>query len=377
MKRKYSTKLGLTMTAVLGTMACQSQAQEVRLVVDSVTELQQTSPEPGSEDEIYFNLLGVDGQQHPIQMPQIHPTGYDHWDLSVGRTISSLPLYEGYLANGTQAKFVLTMREADGGFLQAITSVFQVAAGGALALFGSPAAGLSQVVSGGLSFISHLTGDNDQNLGTIAITTEPTNGVLSTQFANVKDTTTPSTGDNEYSFTTVGGGGIFSVRLHLEYNSVPVPMIRSYNNTTGGVSLCMDVPGASTADMVQIQQYAPCHGGPDQRWLVLHQIPSDSTSPVSIVSANSGKCLDVRGASVADGAAIQQYTCHGGPDQQWVIKTFGLPSGYSMLQNVSSSKCIDVPSASRNSGVLLQQFTCGAAGRFGQFPSNQTWAIHP
>jgi hypothetical protein len=39
--------------------------------------------------------------------------------------------------------------------------------------------------------------------------------------------------------------------------------------------------------------------------------------PRTIVAAHSGKCLDVRDVSLADGARIQQWTCHGGANQQW------------------------------------------------------------
>ena len=38
-----------------------------------------------------------------------------------------------------------------------------------------------------------------------------------------------------------------------------------------------------------------------------------------LVNVNSGKDLDVTGASTADSAPVIQYTDHGGTNQQWTI----------------------------------------------------------
>ena len=37
----------------------------------------------------------------------------------------------------------------------------------------------------------------------------------------------------------------------------------------------------------------------------------------TVINVNSGKCLDVVGASTADQANVQQFTCHGGNNQKW------------------------------------------------------------
>lgn len=41
-----------------------------------------------------------------------------------------------------------------------------------------------------------------------------------------------------------------------------------------------------------------------------------------MINTGSGKCLDVRDASTADGARLRQWTCHNGPAQ-----TFRLVAG--------------------------------------------------
>ncbi|MEY2116487.1 RICIN domain-containing protein [Rhodanobacter sp. FW106-PBR-R2A-1-13] len=34
---------------------------------------------------------------------------------------------------------------------------------------------------------------------------------------------------------------------------------------------------------------------------------------------HSGQCLDVPNSSTLKGTALIQYTCHGGPNQQWTL----------------------------------------------------------
>jgi lysophospholipase L1-like esterase len=43
-------------------------------------------------------------------------------------------------------------------------------------------------------------------------------------------------------------------------------------------------------------------------------------TPVSLVNANSGRCLDVSGASSAAGTRTIIWDCHGGANQQWVFR---------------------------------------------------------
>ncbi|MEV4116246.1 RICIN domain-containing protein [Nonomuraea sp. NPDC049695] len=44
---------------------------------------------------------------------------------------------------------------------------------------------------------------------------------------------------------------------------------------------------------------------------------SGATPSYRTTARHSGKCLDVSGASTADGADIQQYACGSGTNQQW------------------------------------------------------------
>lgn len=55
------------------------------------------------------------------------------------------------------------------------------------------------------------------------------------------------------------------------------------------------------------------NGTPDQIWI----LTCSSDGYYMLQVANSRKCLEVKGSSIADGALLQQNTCTGGTNQQW------------------------------------------------------------
>ncbi|GAB4052293.1 RICIN domain-containing protein [Catellatospora paridis] len=86
-----------------------------------------------------------------------------------------------------------------------------------------------------------------------------------------------------------------------------------------------------------------------------------------LVVTKSGKCIDVPGASSANGALLQQWGCTANsPWQQFRLTAVG--SNYQLV-NVSSSKCIDIPDWSTASGVQLQQYGCVSS------QANQQWRL--
>lgn len=76
----------------------------------------------------------------------------------------------------------------------------------------------------------------------------------------------------------------------------------------------------------------------------------------SIKAKHSGKCLDVTGASTADGAALIQWTCHLANNQRWILTSLG--DGYYEVQSKHSGKCMNVTDASTANGARLQQLAC-------------------
>ncbi|MFB4423542.1 family 16 glycosylhydrolase [Streptomyces sp. QL37] len=111
--------------------------------------------------------------------------------------------------------------------------------------------------------------------------------------------------------------------------------------------MCVDVAGASNADGTPIQLH-DCNGVDAQKWTL-----ADDGSVRAF-----GKCLDVQGGSTADGAAVQLYTCNGTGAQKWVHTQAG------DLTNTGSDKCLDATGGSSADGTRLQIWTCtGAAGQ--------------
>jgi hypothetical protein len=117
---------------------------------------------------------------------------------------------------------------------------------------------------------------------------------------------------------------------------------------TGLAGKCVDVAGASSANGTAIQLY-DCNGAAAQTWTVDQDI------------RGLGKCLDVTAASTADGAKIQRYDCNGTSAQQWTASN-------GQLVNTGSGKCLDATGTSSANGTRLQIWTCAGT-------ANQLWTL--
>ncbi|MDC2956656.1 family 16 glycosylhydrolase [Streptomyces gilvifuscus] len=115
--------------------------------------------------------------------------------------------------------------------------------------------------------------------------------------------------------------------------------------------MCVDVAGASTADGTPVQLHN-CTGNDAQKWT----LGSDGTVRAL------GKCLDVKAASHDDGAVVQLYTCNGTTAQQWSY------TAAHDLTNTGTDKCLDAKGNSSADGTPLQIWTCTGA-------TNQKWTI--
>ena len=139
---------------------------------------------------------------------------------------------------------------------------------------------------------------------------------------------------------------------------------------------------------------------------------------VSVISKNSGKCLDVMGgpSATASGVPLQQWTCVGGLNQEFQLTAVtggykmtarhssldvevrggptaranatlidqgpysGLSSqiwtvkqsseGYYSISSVSSGACLDVRAVSKADGAAIQQWSCSGN-------ANQQWSFSP
>ncbi|MGN9908547.1 glycosyl hydrolase family 18 protein [Phytohabitans sp. LJ34] len=120
---------------------------------------------------------------------------------------------------------------------------------------------------------------------------------------------------------------------------------------TGIAGKCVDVAGASSANGTAVQLYA-CNGTNAQQWTV----GTDGTIRAL------GKCMDVAAAGTANGSLVQLYDCNGTGAQVWQAQ------GNLTLRNPNSNKCLDATGSSSADGTRLQIWDC-----FGG--ANQQWRL--
>ncbi|MEV6259611.1 RICIN domain-containing protein [Streptomyces sp. NPDC051784] len=127
---------------------------------------------------------------------------------------------------------------------------------------------------------------------------------------------------------------------------------------------CVDVPGASSANGALLQQWGCTEGAAWQQFT----LAADGSGKYRLVSKSSGKCVDVPEGSKTSGVQLQQWGCASQTNQQWTL----VPSGTDTYQivNVNSGLCMSDKGASTASGAAIIQETCTAN-------SNKQWAFKP
>ncbi|GAA2366308.1 glycoside hydrolase family 76 protein [Dactylosporangium salmoneum] len=114
---------------------------------------------------------------------------------------------------------------------------------------------------------------------------------------------------------------------------------------------CVDVPGATQTNSTQVQLW-DCNGTGAQSWTL---------TSARALKVFGTKCLDVRSSGTADGTPVQIYDCNGTGAQQWTLGADG------RVVNVNSGKCLDAPGHATAGGTLLQIWTCNGG-------ANQQWS---
>lgn len=162
------------------------------------------------------------------------------------------------------------------------------------------------------------------------------NGVLINDFTNTDPIRSPSGHVGIQNHGSTGG--------NVSFRNIRIKDLGSPPATSGPIvglaSKCVDISGASSADGSKIQLWT-CHGGTNQRWT------RDGQTWRSL-----NKCLTVAGNSTSNGANIQLWTCNGGAGQNWVA------GSNSSLVNPSSGKCMDVNGGNSANGTQLIIWTC-------------------
>ncbi|WFE65389.1 alpha-galactosidase [Micromonospora sp. WMMD714] len=156
------------------------------------------------------------------------------------------------------------------------------------------------------------------------------------------------------------GAGLYRL---TPQTTTPTPT--TYTLTARHSAKLLDVSNAATTDGANVVQWT-ANGQANQRWRFSDAGGGWST----VVSVNSGKCLDVYGGAgtTTDGARVVQWTCNGGTNQQWRLQDVG--DGQVQLVARHSGKCLDVLNAGLTDGAQVVQWTCGTG-------TNQQWRRTP
>ncbi len=117
-----------------------------------------------------------------------------------------------------------------------------------------------------------------------------------------------------------------------------------------GSGRCLDVSGASQANGAQAQIW-DCNGQANQQW---------TSTGSGELRVYGNKCLDVNGAATADGTTVIIWDCNGQNNQKWRINSDGT------ITAVGAGKCLDVAAAGTANGTKVQIWTCHAG-------TNQQW----
>ncbi|KUL23916.1 RICIN domain-containing protein [Actinoplanes awajinensis] len=129
---------------------------------------------------------------------------------------------------------------------------------------------------------------------------------------------------------------------------------------------CIDVPHANPANNVVMTIYT-CQFPqvPNQLWWDTGSEPGYYN--IFTLYGAVEKCLTVLNASTADNAAIIQFDCNGGDNEEWYVNhRSGQTAGYYEIINHKSRKCLTVKNRGTANGSTLLQFTCNGG-------TNQSW----
>ncbi|MFI1177596.1 RICIN domain-containing protein [Streptomyces melanogenes] len=117
---------------------------------------------------------------------------------------------------------------------------------------------------------------------------------------------------------------------------------------------CLEVPGGSTADGVQLQQWS-CNGKKHQKWNMRFARSYGGLRLYYVINEKSGKCLSVKGGSSANGTAIIQWPCHEGDQAEHfvLLKVLHAPGDTFVMQNIKTGKYPQVDGGSQANGAKV------------------------
>ncbi|MYS79182.1 hypothetical protein GTZ85_02765 [Streptomyces sp. SID5474] len=151
-------------------------------------------------------------------------------------------------------------------------------------------------------------------------------------------------------------------RLYRGTANFVAPATGPYTLTDANSGKCLEIRDDSTANGATANQWT-CNGSATQSWY----LALSPGVPTRLVNANSGKCLEIGDDSTANGATANQWMCNGSATQNWRAN----PSvGDSWtLTNVNSGKCLEIRGDSIEDGAAANQWTCNGS-------ATQNWVRH-
>lgn len=138
--------------------------------------------------------------------------------------------------------------------------------------------------------------------------------------------------------------------VHLYRSTALDPVFQVVNRNSGKF---LEVLGASTADGAAVGQWGDTNNA-TQRWTV------SGTSTVKFTNRNSGKLLEIPNGSTTDGTDAVQWGPTGSATQSWNAATSG---GWWTFANANSGDMLEIGGCSTADGAVAQQwpsngFTC-------------------
>jgi len=176
-------------------------------------------------------------------------------------------------------------------------------------------------------------------------------------FPGTTDTSTPSTATMLVDYVrvfTADGDGIDSTAW--------------YNVVNQNSNACVDAANFGTTNGTAVQQWACGAQQHNQEWQ-FRATDSGYYKVVSRSAASQGEVWDVTNLGTTNGTPIQLWQFGGGANQQW--EPISLGNGlFEFTDRASGGRCLDVPGASMANGARLQIYDCNGT-------KAQAWTLTP
>ncbi|MFI6989544.1 carbohydrate-binding protein [Nonomuraea wenchangensis] len=144
-----------------------------------------------------------------------------------------------------------------------------------------------------------------------------------------------------------GQGYLFDLdAFTLDTGTPPSGSTTAFKGVASG--RCLDVNGASQANGAQAQIW-DCNGQPNQQW---------TSTAATELRVYGNKCLDVNGAGTADGTSVLIWDCNGQNNQKWRLNADGT------ITAVGANKCLDVNGTANGTKMRIWTCTGGTSQRW-------------